>query len=203
MKRGKFIVFEGLTCSGKTLQAKLLVDYFKRRGKKAIFNNEPTQGFWGRLIRSIVENPTNKMTELERQMIFVSDRGDDLVKTILPNLARGITVVQDRYELSTFAHGMANGLAFHQLADQHKKILGRRYKKPDLTIFIDIDPETAINRLNKSGKRKDIYEALNSARKISAQYKKLIRTRYFGKVAVVDGRRTINRIFIDIKAFFS
>ncbi len=173
-----------------------------RHGQKAIFNNEPTRGFWGRLIRSIVENPTNKMTELERQMMFVADRRDDLAKTVLPALAKGVQVIQDRYELSTFAHGMANGLAFHQLADLHRQTIGKKYRKPDLTIFIDIDPETAIARLNKSGKRKDIYEALGYAKKIAAQYKKLVKTRYFGKVVVVDGRRPINRIFVDIKALF-
>lgn len=64
---GKFILIEGLNGSGKTTQAKILVKKLKKRGVKAVFNHEPTQGTFGQLIRLIIEE--KKKTKKEKEFL--------------------------------------------------------------------------------------------------------------------------------------
>ena len=195
-KKGLFIVFEGITSTGKSTHVKQLRDHLKSLGKKVLINDEPTQGFWGRVIRAVIENKNSKFSEIERQSIFIRDRADDLRDTIRPVLKKGYIILQDRYELSTFAHGLTSGLSFEVLDRLEKELLGKEYLKPDYTIFLDIDPKTSIKRLKKSKKRIDIYESLKQTTKIHDNYKKLIKMKKrFGKIIVIDAHGSIDEVY--------
>lgn len=194
----RLIVFEGLTCSGKTTVAKLLLAHLKKQKIKAVFNDEPAGSFWGRIIRSLIGNPKNLLTERERQILFLADRREDVAENILPALKAGQTVIQDRYEMSTFAYGLAGGLKLAELNALRKRIIGGAGRKADLTFYFDVDPATAIRRLAQSGKVTDMYEVLAHSRKVRAAYKKLIGMKQFGKVVVIDGRKSVDEVFVDI-----
>src|SRR3989344_5106528 len=169
-KKGLFIVFEGITSTGKSTHVKQLRDHLKSLGKKVIINDEPTQGFWGRVIRAVIENKNSKFSEIERQSIFIRDRADDLKNTIRPILRKGYLILQDRYELSTFAHGLTSGLSLAVIDQLEKELLDKDYLRPNYTIFLDINPKLAISRLIKSKKRIDIYESLKQTTKIYNNY---------------------------------
>src|SRR3989344_8557529 len=195
-KKGLFIVFEGITSTGKSTHVKQLRDHLKSLGKKVLINDEPTQGFWGRVIRAVIENKNSKFSEIERQSIFIRDRADDLRDTIKLILAKGYIILQDRYELSTFAHGLTSGLSFEVLDRLEKELLGKEYLKPYYTSFLDIDPKTSIKRLKKSKKRIDIYESLKQTTKIHDNYKKLIKMKKrFGKIIVIDAHGSIDEVY--------
>lgn len=204
-KRGLLIVFEGLAGSGKTTQSKRLVSRIEREGKRVLWNCEPTRGFFGSLVRGIIngESPElflpdikrmyqtlprlakiyseigldiifNKvrrgeaLTELERQTLFMCDRLYDITHTITPAIANATHVVQDRYDMSTFTHGIAEGISFPKLSDLAQRIMGKLYMAPDILVFIDVPWEMALSRLSARGdismydtplKMKAIYDA--------------------------------------------
>lgn len=98
------------------------------------------------------------LTEWEKQTLFVANRLEDLKENIFPNLNNGAWVVQDRYDLSCFFHGMSNGVSFAKLLDLHQKVLADSYLAPDLIIYYWLSVPVALERLKSSGKIIDIYE---------------------------------------------
>jgi dTMP kinase len=100
----------------------------------------------------------NNLTEWEKQTLFVANRLEDLEDNIFPNLQKKTWVVQDRYDLSCFFHGMSNGVNFNKLLDLHQKVLADSYLAPDLIIYYWLPVPVALERLKSSGKIIDIYE---------------------------------------------
>ncbi|MBI4119710.1 MAG: dTMP kinase [Parcubacteria group bacterium] len=233
---GKFILFEGLTCSGKTTLAEMLVGRLQETGVKAIFNHEPTKTLpYGMIVRHIVHmeekhipdaallqatrehlgdnGETNillsriidnlldckPITDTEVQILYIADRGEDIQHIIMPALNEGKWVIQDRYDLSTFAYGMGIDLPFEDLLSWHHTLIGDEYKKPDMIFYIDIKPETAIERLRASGKIVDIFETYETQKKIRDAYLRLIKDRHnFKNVFVIDGQQSLDAILQDI-----
>jgi dTMP kinase len=137
---GLLIAFEGLDQSGKQTQAELLRDHFKQDGRRSRLVSFPDYG------TSIGEEIARALTgEREygpdvMQLLYVAnryERKDDLVRW----LDGGLILVADRYTASSIAYGEAMGLDGAWLAELQK------YLPPAaLTIFLDIAPETAVQR---------------------------------------------------------
>ncbi len=220
----------------------MLVERLNSRGIKAIFNHEPTRAnFYGALIRRLIEKQPvaeltrsnflevqlassaiskvkneEDLTELERQKIYMADRLLDLKQTILPAISRGTWVVQDRYEMSTFAFGATRGLSYADLKETQDEILGLRqsrglsgrtdesvlgnyYLRPDVIFYFDLDPKAAVERLKASGKAVDIYETLPLIRKTRAAYKKLLKKKELYKsLYIIDAAKSIDKVFKEI-----
>lgn len=163
--KGKFIVFEGTDGSGKSTQLRLLSQYFKEKGVECYITREPTDSPFGALIHDclIGRVETNEYTIAA---MFAADRLDHVFGVIKKKLEEGITVLCDRYYLSSFAYNggfvdtewviSLNGQAIQEL-------------KPDLTIFIDLSPEESMERVAKRGET-DRYETLERQRKIRDKY---------------------------------
>ena len=152
---GLFIAFEGIDGSGKSVQvdfiAKSLADVYKIRSGHILKIHEPTTGHFGRAIKRMLTHkdkiPDNP---LWFQELFVQDRKDNLSYNIIPHLRiNGNVVLSDRYILSTFAYGMAQGLKYEDIERLHKEILGDDFIYPDITFVIDTDPDVALMRLQK------------------------------------------------------
>ncbi len=154
-----------------------------------------------------------KLTELERQLLFLADRFLDIQDTILPALDAGKWFVLDRYDLSNFAYGGACGLTIEELYAWHVAVLGKDYLIPDLTLFISVTPRIAVGRLVKSGKALDRYESLETLARVDAQYTCAIpflmsKSVEAGmkdslakpiQVAIIDGRQSRKRVFHEIE----
>lgn len=120
-----------------------------------------------------------KLTELEYQLLYIADRYLDIELTIIPALELGISVVLDRYDLSTYAYGMSRGLGMLGLSDYHLAALGKHYLIPDVTLFVDVPAEVAAKRLKKSGKTIDRFEKLKSLKAVARAYEDIIALREF------------------------
>lgn len=145
------------------------------------------------------------LTELDRQFLFLADSFLDVRDTIVPKLESGIWVVQDRFHLSGPAYGSAKGeLTAQEIYEWRPAILRDMHIIPDITFFIDVIPETAAERLYTSGKTIDLYEGLESLRRVSVQYEKAIRVveACEGKKSVilyVNGDRPLHGVFEEVK----
>jgi dTMP kinase len=184
---GRLIAFEGLDQSGKQTQAELLRDRLKEGGRKA------------RLV-SFPDYATSIGEEIARALQGEREYGPDAMQLLYvanryerkPDLLRwlegGLVLVCDRYTASSVAYGEASGLDATWLADMQK------YLPPAaMTILLDINPETAVQR--KSVNR-DRYE-----RDLALQIR--VRDSYRRQAAeegwlVLDGERPKSAIATDV-----
>jgi dTMP kinase len=169
MKKNLFIALEGIDGSGKSTQAKFLAANFEKEGHKVYLTCEPTDGPIGAMIRSIF----NHKMEADHRVIaglFVADRLEHLLnKThgILKKLDEGFTVISDRYCFSSYAYqGVHMSLDWVIEANS----LSAELLRPDLNIFIDVDPEISMVRLNKGRDSIELYETLENLKIVKDKY---------------------------------
>lgn len=168
-KRGLFIVIEGIDGCGKDTQLSLLADYLSSRGYSVHKTTEPTDGPIGRVIRHSGLSGKKKLTNLEMQLLFSMDRAYHISNEIEPALKEGKIVISGRYSLSTLAYGYAAGSDMEIL-----EMANEGFMSPDLVLYIDLDADTAMERLGKRGGVKEVYEKLDFLKKAGEGYKRVL-----------------------------
>ncbi|MCL1895758.1 MAG: dTMP kinase [Clostridiales bacterium] len=158
--RGSFIVFEGIDGSGKSTQIRHLMDRLKTLDLKCYETKEPTDGPIGSLIRQFL---TGRIKTDDRVMasLFAADRLDHLLNAndgIAGKIGSGINVISDRYYLSSYAYHSVS-LPIEWVIEANAVSAG--ILRPTCTIFIDIDPETALARIKKNRSHTELYEVLD------------------------------------------
>lgn len=138
--RGRLIVFEGLDQSGKQTQAERLKGEVERRGRASVLLDFPSyETHIGAEIGAALQGAREYGPDV-MQLLYVANRYEKKPQ-IDTLLAAGAVVVCDRYLASSIAYGEAQGLDAAWLRDMQ-----RHLPLPDLTILLDIAPETAAGR---------------------------------------------------------
>lgn len=137
------IAIEGIDGSGKTSLARYLEKKLKEIGFDTILLKEPTKSEYGKKIMK-----SDNLSPEEELELFILDRKYDVENNILPALRDGKLVIMDRYYYSTMAYQGALGLSVEEIRKKNEEIA----PKPDLVIFLDIDPEKAVRRVSRRGK---------------------------------------------------
>jgi len=174
--KGVFVCVEGLDGCGKTTQAKLLVRRLKRMGYVAVYTAEPSRGKIGKLIREHYLHCEKRASIVVEALLFAADRVEHVEREVLPALKAGKVVVSDRYVYSSLAYQGAGGLDLDWIQEVNKGAVF-----PDLAVFIDVAPETAIGRLKAE---KSVMENLEFQRKVREVYLKFVG---LGPLVRVDG----------------
>lgn len=194
-ERGLFIVLEGPDGAGITTQTALLRHALQERGLKAYATKEPSSGPIGSVIRQalshrLVYPPSRSIGDEVMALLYAADRLDHLQAEVLPRLEKGITVVCDRYRLSSYAY---QGLTAGQ---DWVRALNSRAVAPDLTVFIDVPPEVSQQRIAHRGDRVELYETEERLRPIYNNYLSLIEEmRSAGEqIIVVNGTGTVEQV---------
>lgn len=160
------VTLEGLDGSGKTTVWESLGDHYP----ELIRTREPTDSWYGEAVyRSIGENHADPLAEL---FLYTADHADHLSRVIEPALADGECVVSDRYSDSRYAYQGAT-LADSRIDDPIEYIQSIHEpfsRRPDLTFYLDIDPETAAERSGKTNK----FEQVEYLQQVSENYEQLI-----------------------------
>ncbi|HWK09167.1 MAG TPA: dTMP kinase [Vicinamibacterales bacterium] len=147
--RGLLIAFEGLDQSGKQTQAETLRDAMIARGRTCELLSFPDyETPIGREIGAALHGERDYTPDV-MQLLYVANRFEKK-PMIADALAAGTILVCDRYLASSVAYGEAHGLDPAWLTEMQRLL-----PQPDLTILLDIAPETAARR--KSANR-DRYE---------------------------------------------
>lgn len=168
MARGKFIAFEGIDGSGKSTQIKALKKHLESRGMKCYVTREPSDSPMGALAHQCMTGRV--ITDDETIALLVAaDRVDHLhnpVNGLLRKLEEGFVVITDRYYLSSYAYQGA-----HLPLDWVKEINRRSAEtlRPDLHIYIDIDPDKSFARVSRREDR-ERYEELENLKRVREQY---------------------------------
>lgn len=161
-KRGCLISIEGIDGAGKSTQIKMLGDWLRANDIDAIILKEPTEGRYGREIRSsaAAHKPVSPQEEMR---LFMMDRREDVAKNILPALIAGKVVVMDRYYQSNMAYQGARGLDPWQIEAENEQFS----PVPDLVIVLDIDPASGLTRITSTRKTAlDSFEKEDYLRKV-------------------------------------
>ncbi len=154
-----FITFEGIDYSGKSTQAKLLVERLKREEDQVIFLREPGGTAVSEKIRSILLDKAHlDMTQLAELFLFSAARAQLVEEIIRPNLATGKVIVCDRFYDSTTAYqGYGRGLKLENVRFVNR--LATSGLAPDLTFIMEIPVEEIIRRQSASGDSPDRMES--------------------------------------------
>ena len=162
-----FIAMEGLDGSGGTTQTRMLADWLRANGHNEVVTTaEPSTGPVGRFIRNVL-NPSHEASVIGDAVLpflFAADRRDHLDREVIPALQRGAAVITDRYYHSSLAYqSLAVGLP--TVAD-----LNERFRAPDVTILLDLEPEISLARIEARGETLERFEAIDRLRSIAEAY---------------------------------
>lgn len=145
MKRSKFITIEGGEGCGKSTQIEYIKSWFEKKGLPCVFTLEPGGSPLGMELRKILKNSTYEFSDLAELYLFNAGRVEHIEKVIKPNLQKGNFVVCDRYFDSSIAYqGNARGLGYERVKQICFDAVGEMI--PDLTIWLDLNPEDAFKR---------------------------------------------------------
>ena len=169
-----FIVLEGVNGSGKSTLISKLDIFLKQLNIPFEITKEPGGTELGKKIRSLVLNQEKYVLEPKTEaLLFSADRAEHILKKILPNLQRGITVVSDRFYMSYLAfQGAGRVLEIDKLKLINSFVLEDLL--PTLTIILDLDPIVGLNRnINETTIREN-----DSMEKENAHFHERVRNSY-------------------------
>jgi dTMP kinase len=169
--KGIFISIEGIDGSGTTTLMGNIEKKLISQGKKVHTTSEPSNGVVGKLIRSILTGETEIQPDSTTlALLFASDRFLHYNYEIKPKLAEGYIVITDRYALSSYAYQSINeDLGWI-------KTLNSKVPQPNFTIFVELDPHEAMERIIKRGNKLDALEKLDFQKIVNANYISLLKT---------------------------
>lgn len=179
MDRGKFIVLEGIEGSGKTLQTNLLYEHLKSKGIRVHKTKEATDGPIGKLIHQEYLSGKRKADDRILNLLYVVDRLDHLTNSedgILTFINNGISVISDRYYLSSAAYHASFFSSKASYWSEMKDIIDRNkinrdLLKPDLTILLSVNSTVAYERVSARNQPKEIFDNIDSLRNLSYCYR--------------------------------
>jgi dTMP kinase len=146
-----FITLEGPEGSGKSSQLPLLADWLRQQDYQVFTTREPGGTLISDQIRSILGNLENTAMQPRTEiLLFLAARAQLVEEVMRPLLEKGTIILCDRYSDSTLAYqGYGHGVDLNTLKKLLDFATGGLY--PDLTLLLDIDVQTGLERRKKSG----------------------------------------------------
>jgi dTMP kinase len=154
----RFISFEGIG-AGKSTHIEALALRLRQGGGEVVMTREPGGTALAENLRELVLHaPMDALTEA---LLVFAARRDHIQQVIAPALARGATVLCDRFTDATFAYqGAGRGFDTTVLATLETWV--QQGLQPDLTFWFDLPAETAAER-RAAARTPDRFEQLDAA----------------------------------------
>jgi dTMP kinase len=161
------VTLEGLDGSGKTSVWSALRDDDRFDG--VVFTREPTDSWYGDAVsRSVADDDADPLAEC---FLYTADHAAHLAGTVEPALDRGAVVVSDRYSDSRYAYqGATLADRFDDALSFVRRIHDPWTRPPDLTLYLEVDPETAAERSGATNK----FERVETLERVRDNYERLI-----------------------------
>jgi dTMP kinase len=148
---GLFVTFEGIDRSGKTTQARMLVEAL---GEDAVAVRDPGGTALGERVRELVKDRSGELGPHAEALLFAAARAELCRQVIRPALELGRVVVSDRFLDSSLAYqGVARGLGVEEVLEVNRWATEGLH--PDLTILLTIDPADAAGRAGEADRFED------------------------------------------------
>ena len=161
--RGNFITLEGGEGAGKSTQARLLAEWLQQKGISVTLTREPGGTPSAEDIRNLlVTGAVGRWDSLTETLLHYAARREHMARLILPALDAGQWIICDRFIDSTTAYqGYGQGIDLGVIARLRETVLGAF--APDLTLILDVAPETRRARTAARPGNEDRYERMNEA----------------------------------------
>lgn len=197
----KLIIYEGIDGCGKDTQINLMDDKLKSLGYDTIVLSNVSDSPIGKSIREVLSNKEYYISSMQMACLFLSELFlvDKQIKEYLNN---GKTVIMSRWFYSTLVYAgdkLNDYLAIKDISD-------RLICKPDYLIYLDIDPEIAMERITKrddtTDKKLELYENTSRLARIHKKYELVLDMVSFEmkytNIIKVDASKTVEEVFTDI-----
>jgi dTMP kinase len=160
---GKFITLEGGEGAGKSTQARLLAEWLEQKGISVALTREPGGTPSAEDIRNLlVTGAVGRWDSLTETLLHYAARREHMARFILPALDAGQWIICDRFIDSTTAYqGYGQGIDLGVITGLRETVLGAF--TPDLTLILDVAPETRRARTAARPGNEDRYERMNEA----------------------------------------
>lgn len=223
-----FIVVEGVDGAGTTTLMNKLVAHFRQQRRPVHGTCEPTGGPIGAIVRQVLSRRLVVQSMFgvrapgwtTMALLFAADRQDHLEAEILPLLHDGVSVISDRYDLSSLAYQSATATPESASADSDAgpsgaglavdhdcsvdlgmaspsrgvvdwiRALNRYARRPDLTLVVDVSPEVAAQRRRNRGGRVELYEDGELQRRLCEAYRHAEALAPGDRIVHLDGNRS-------------
>ncbi len=160
--RGRFVTLEGGEGAGKSTLAGALAEALAARGVSALRTREPGGAPGADDIRTLlVRGESERWDPISEALLVMAARREHLERTIRPALAQGRWVVCDRYCDSTFAY-QVRGRGLPEAAFEALEALIQS-ERPDLTLVLDVTPETGLARSRGAALGEERFERMDAA----------------------------------------
>jgi dTMP kinase len=198
-KRGRFVVLEGIDGAGTTTHVARLAERLRSLRLPVRATREPSDGPVGTLVRQVLTGRVVIPGGLApgwatMALLFAADRMDHVESEIEPFVAEGGVIISDRYDASSLAYQSVSSGADAKEAVEWIRSLNRYVRRPDLTIVLDVPPETASERRLYRGEAAQLYEQNEVQRALAAFYKDLARHMPKDRVVVIDASGSVDEV---------
>lgn len=194
--KGIFITLEGPDGAGKSTQIENIKSYFENAGREVVVSREPGGTPISEKLRNIVlDNGNAEMDDITEMFVYAAARAQHVSEKIRPALDKGSVVVCDRFVDSSIAYqGYGRNLG-DQVAEVNRYATGGL--EPDVTFFMDLDPEIGRSRIGKDVRDRLEQQKLDFHYRVYEGYKAICE-KYPERVVRIDATRTIDEIKEDI-----
>ncbi|MBI2819238.1 MAG: dTMP kinase [Acidobacteria bacterium] len=200
---GQFITLEGLDGCGKSTQLEMLGEYLRDQGRAVITTREPGGTKVGQQIRELLLNVSPEtITALTELSLMFAARSQHIEQVILPALGRSELVLCDRFTDSSIAYqGYGRGVPLETIQTLEKLLC--QGVRPDLTLILDIDAATSIQRAGVRNRK--AHQSNTRFEQEGQQFFERVREGYLAiarqepqRVRIINGSGTIEQLFVAV-----
>ena len=196
--RGQFFALEGIDGSGKSTQLALLARRLEEAGIPCLTTCEPTDRPIGRLLRQVLTGQV-KCDSRVVAPLFAADRLDHLLNGeagLCQAVDRGMVVLSDRYYFSSYAYQSVD-LPLEWVIELNRPCA--QLLRPSATIFIDVSPELALERIAQNRANVELFETRERLTRTREQYFRAFELQKDAdNIVIIPGGRDITAIAQDI-----
>lgn len=199
MNRGIFITIEGVEGVGKSTNIEFIKQYLSNLNIDYLVTREPGGTLLAENIRDLLLSiGDDSPVELCELLLIFSARAQHIEKVIEPALKGGTWVICDRFTDATYAYqGGGRGMNAKLISELETMVQGSL--RPDLTIILDLDPETGLSRARNRGEldrfEREHVDFFMKVREVYLQ----IATNYPERCAVINAGNELDEVSRDIE----
>lgn len=204
MKKGYFITLEGNEGAGKSSIVEMAAQYLSSKGLEVITSREPGGIAIAEQIRSVILDKNNTMMDGRTEaLLYAAARRQHYIEKISPSLQDGKTIICDRFIDSSLAYqGHARGLGIDEILSINEFAVDGMF--PDLTLYLDVDPEIGLQRIreneNREVNRLDL-ESLSFHHKVREGYLEVV-NRFPERIVKINANEQLDAVFEEVKRVF-
>ncbi|ENQ3080800.1 dTMP kinase [Bacillus sp. WLY-B-L8] len=198
--KGLFVTIEGPEGSGKSTLITKLLPYFENKKQKVVATREPGGITISEEIRTILHKKEHTMMEARTEaLLYAAARRQHLVEKVMPALEDNYIVICDRFIDSSLAYqGYARGLGVDKVFEINR--FATEDCMPDITIYLDIEPEVGLARIRKDDNREvnrlDL-ESMEFHKRVRKGYLQLV-DRFADRIVVVNADQPMEAVVEEV-----